>query len=225
MMKRMMFLTVVMTAAGLPYVMSTGSSWWTSLKSSMASSSGDASAAAAPAVSTGTAMTSAAPRYNGGPVPPPGAMGGGKGPPVEGYGTNDLREVINFNATPSWVMSRWPRVTVGLAELNMQGYRVPLVTGTRQDDLAGSLTYYFDENQQTKLIHFRGTTGDPRKLVGLVMSQYKLRPQETGDPSMQLYQVRWNGKPISQLEVHTAHVIRAAQPYSRYQVELALKRP
>ncbi len=222
MMKRLMFLTVMMTAAGLPYVMSSGSAWWTSLKSSFASSSGDSSTPASPAVSSGSAISTTAPRFGGMPAPP-GTPG--KVPPVEGYGTYDLREVINFNATPSWVMSRWPRVTVGLAELNMQGYRVTLVTGTRQDDLAGSLTYYFDENQQTKLIHFRGSTGDPRKLVALVMSQYNLLPQETGDPSMQLYQVKWNGKPISQLEVHTSRVIRASQPFSRFQVELALKRP
>ena len=93
------------------------------------------------------------------------SLGGAHQPskvPIEGYGTYDLGEVINFGATPSWIMTRWPRVTVGLAELDMQGYRVPLVTGTKYDDLAGSLTYYFDQDQRVKLIHFRGTTGDPR---------------------------------------------------------------
>jgi hypothetical protein len=116
-------------------------------------------------------------------------------------------------------------VTVGLADLDMQGYRVPLVTGTGYDDLAGSLTYYFDQNQQVKLIHFRGTTGDPRKLVALVMSQYKFLPQASGDPSLQLYQVKWNGKPISELQVHTADGLRASEPYSRFTVELAINRP
>ena len=49
-----------------------------------------------------------------------------------------------------------------LAELDVQGYRVPLVTGTSRDDLAGSLTYYFDKTHHVTHIHFRGTTGDPQ---------------------------------------------------------------
>ena len=68
--------------------------------------------------------------------------------PLEGVTARDLGEVIRFDGSPEWVMARWPRVTAGLANLDLQGYRVPLVSGTAQDDLAGSLTYYFDRNQQ-----------------------------------------------------------------------------
>lgn len=221
-MRRMAFLAVMSSAAVIPYLMSTGSEWWGSAKSYFASSPGEASGqSAAPAAFNGTVAT-AAHQFDRTLPALPGSVS--KAPPVEGYGAADLREVINFGATPAWVMARWPRVTVGLAELNLQGYRVPLVTGTRQDDLAGSLTYYFDENQQVRLIHFRGTTGDPRKLVALVMNDFKLRPQETGDPGLQLYQTKWNGKPTNELQVRTARIIRASQPYNRYSLELALKR-
>src|SRR5262249_25055653 len=107
----------------------------------------------------------------------------------------ELNEVVNFEASPSWVMARWPRVSAGLAELDLQGYRVSLITGTGEADVAGSLTYYFDKQQRVKRIGLRGTTGDPRPLVGLVTGQYHLTRQPTNDPSIWLYQEKWNGKP------------------------------
>jgi hypothetical protein len=137
----------------------------------------------------------------------------------------DLAEVLHFNGTPAWVMTRWPRVTAGLSHLDLQGYRVPLVTGTGESDVAGSLTYYFDHEQRVKFITFRGTTGDPRKLIGLVTQRYQLKPQESEDPGTSLYQVRWNGKPMSELRIRPARVVRADQPFARYEVELALMRP
>ena len=122
-------------------------------------------------------------------------------------------------------MARWPRVTSGLAELDLQGYRVPLVTGTAEDDLAGSLTYYFDKNQHVAFINFKGTTGNPRKLISLVMSRYRFLPQKTDDPGLALYQVKWNGQPQSELRIRTARVVRANQPHARYEIDLAMKRP
>lgn len=220
MLRKFMFSGVVMSAVVIPYVMSTGGEWWTVAKervAAMTQSSPKEAGAGNSQAATGA--------YPQGHSLAAAHLPGSRQVPVEGYGTMHLGEVINFNATPAWVMARWPRVTVGLAELDMQGYRVPLVTGTAQDDLAGSLTYYFDQEQRVLLIHFRGSTGDPRKLVSLVMSQYQMLPQATGNPSLQLYQVKWNGKPISELQVHTADVLRADEPYSRFSVELALKRP
>ncbi len=225
-MRKFMFSGVLMSAVAIPYAMSTGSQWWTTIKSNVASMS---QSSEQPADAT-PAKTASPPEFTAGSPTNYAQVASAPGRPahsvpIEGYGTYNLSEVINFGATPSWVMTRWPRVTVGLAELDMQGYRVPLVTGTRQDDLAGSLTYYFGTDQRVKLIHFRGTTGDPRKLIQLVMGQYKLLPQPTGDPSLQLYQVKWNGKPVSELQVHTAQVLRASDPFKRFRLELALKRP
>jgi hypothetical protein len=148
-----------------------------------------------------------------------------KGPKIEGQAVQDLNEILRFDGTPGWVMSRWPRVTAGLAELDLQGYRVPLVTGTGEQDLAGSLTYYFDKNQQMAYINFRGSTGDPRKLISLVTSRYSFLPQKTDDPGLALYQVRWNGQALSELRIRTSRIVRADQPHARYDIELAMKRP
>jgi len=201
-------------------MLSTSSDWWSSIKSRLSSSSTVATVATAG--NPGAAPDTQSSNFGGG-VALPGAPRS-KGP-IEGYGQYDLAELLRFDGSPAWVMQRWPRVTVGLAEPGLQGYRIPLVTGTAEDDLAGSLTYYFDQEQRVKLIHFRGTTGNPQKLIALVTQRFRLVRQPAGDPSLLLYQVKWNGKPTSELRVRTARVLRAAQPFTRFQVELALNRP
>ena len=214
MIKRFLFLSVMIAAVGVPYMMSASSDWWQSFTARFASPSN--SAAGTGALGTGGS-------FFGGGWPLAGSPG--RPVPIEGYGRYDLAEVLNFDGTPEWVMSRWPRVTVGLADPELQGYRIPLVTGTAEDDVAGSLTYYFDKDRRIKLIHFRGTTGNPNKLIGLVTSRYGFTRQPTSDPSLVLYQVKWNGKPTSELRIRTARILRASQPHARFQVELAMKRP
>lgn len=140
------------------------------------------------------------------------------------YHSVDLAEVLRFDVSTGWILSRWDRVSAGLADLDLQGYRVPLVTGTGYDDVAGSLTYYFDKQQKVQRITFRGTTGNPRKLVALVTNRYGLMRQATDDPAVFIYQANWNGKPESELRIKPARVVRADLPYARYQLELALRR-
>jgi hypothetical protein len=213
MFKRMFFLLIIMGAVGLPYLMSSSSSWWNT-SSPTPTNTGEAKG---PATASFAPSSPAATKN--------GSTAAAKPVAIEGFGAADLGEVLQFDGTPAWVMSRWPRVTAGLAELDLQGYRVPLVSGTSQGDLAGSLTYYFDKNQRISFITFHGTTGDPRKLVSLVASRYRLALQKTDDPSLSLYQLKWNGKPVSELRIRTARVVRADQPFARYEVDLALKRP
>ena len=71
-------------------------------------------------------------------------------------------------------MRCWPQVATGLGQLQLQGYRVPLVSGTTEGDVAGSLTYYFNAQQQLQRIAFQGNTGDPRNLIVLLRSRYQL---------------------------------------------------
>jgi hypothetical protein len=145
-------------------------------------------------------------------------------PPLEGAPTQDLAEIFRFDVSSGWVMSRWPRVSAGLAEIDSQGYRVPLVTGTAQDDLAGSLTYYFDRRQQVEKIVFRGGTGDPRRLVQMLTAKQDFKPVLANDPTLQLYQVKWNGDVLSELHVRPSRIVRADSPYTRYEVALLMRR-
>lgn len=136
----------------------------------------------------------------------------------------DLNQVMDFAVTPAWVLTQWPRVSASLAELDLQGYRVPLVTGTREDDLAGSLTYYFDQQQHVARITFTGTTGDPRRLIGLVTARFGFRADTSDDPAVVVYDVKWNNKPHSELRIRPVSIVRANEPRSRYQVELSVRR-
>ena len=150
----------------------------------------------------------------------PGAVGGVEGAPV-----HNLAEVLRFDVTPAWILWRWPRVSTGLAHLEFQGYRVPLVTGTAQSDLAGSLTYYFNRKQQLQRITFRGSTGDARTLVALLTARHKFTYRPTEDPGVFLYEaVSPAGQPSGVLRVTMAPVVKAKDPYRRFDVELEMER-
>jgi hypothetical protein len=147
-------------------------------------------------------------------------------PSLEGTQVRSLAEVLNFSVTPEWIMRRWPRVSTGLAQLQLQGYRVPLVTGTAESDLAGSLTYYFNPQQQVQRIAFHGTTGDARKLVAMLAAQYHLTRRLTNDPGLMVYEaVRPDGRPASACRIRSASIVQASDAYRRFDVELVLERP
>ena len=90
---------------------------------------------------------------------------------------NELAEVLRFDVSPDWVTQRWPRVSSVRSEQNLEGMRVALVTGTDLEDVAGSLTYYFDMMDRVVRISFQGQTGSDRQLVELVTKTYGLHPE------------------------------------------------
>jgi len=138
----------------------------------------------------------------------------------------NLDEVLRFDVTVDWVMQRWPRVSTGLPHLQLHGYRVPLVTGTAIGDVAGSLTYFFNARQQVQRITLRGTTGDPRVLIGLVTGRYHFARRLTNDPGVALYEaVDSNNQPAGALKIRSAGVIKSNQPYTRFEVDLVIDRP
>jgi hypothetical protein len=136
-----------------------------------------------------------------------------------------LQEVFRFDVTTAWVLGRWPRVSTGLAKLDLQGYRVPLVTGAAESDLAGSLTYYFNPKQRVQQITFVGTTGDARRLVMLLATKHGFVREITGDPGLLLYQAEERGQVISRLRIKPRRVIRSDRPHTRFDVDLVMQRP
>jgi len=159
--------------------------------------------------------------------PPPGISSQGPLGPmdlaVEGPPAVDIAEVFRFDVGMDWLISRWPHVTTRLADTELQGYRVPLVTGVREDDIAGSLTYYFDESQQVRRITFEGSTGDATRLVQLVTSRFQLDRETDKDAGLFAYRDRWSGDVVSYLHVRPAAVVRADDPHRRFHVSLSLK--
>jgi len=112
----------------------------------------------------------------------------------------DLAEVIRFDVPPAWVQQRWQRPLSVVSPENPEwtGLRVPLVSGTRPDDLAGSLTYYFTPKQYVRRISFQGTTQDPRRLIELLTSKYDFTAQPSQRADETLYQVQWRGQSVSE---------------------------
>jgi len=208
MLKKAFFLPVALLAAISPIAFFSGSEWWSKVTASLSSSTSDEAPGELGELDPG--------------VLPEGADAAGiAGAPVQDFG-----EVLRFDVTPDWVVRRWPRVSAGLAHLELQGYRVPLVTGTAEDDLAGALTYYFNPRQQVQRITFYGTTGDTSKLVALVTSRFGFARRLTNDASMFLFEIPGlGGRPGSSLWIRPARVLKASDSRRRFEVALVVERP
>ncbi|HTQ38707.1 MAG TPA: DUF6690 family protein [Pirellulales bacterium] len=213
------FLTLVVlgAAVGVPYAASN----WSKLKASVF---GDTSANS----STGTLQPISANDF---PSQLPGATPAGVplvpgiNPQIDELPLVDLPDAFRWDVTPQWVMSRWPRVSSGLPGDNLQGLRVALISGLRMDDVAGSLTYYFNASQKCAKITFSGTTGDPQRLTALLVDRYGFKPFTSTDPGMVQYQIRWNGAPTSTLTVRPAAIVRTSSPLERYLVQISITDP
>lgn len=144
-------------------------------------------------------------------------------PQLVGTPVSDLREVMRFDITPQWVISRFARVSTVLSDLQLEGLRVPLVTGIRADDLAGTLTFYFDRADKLQRLTIHGFTGDPQRLVALMTGQYGL--EHTPSLEAGVYTKRWNGMPVHFLRLTHAPVVYADAVHQKYTVFLELNQP
>ncbi len=215
-MTRKLALTLLLgLAMGVPYLLHTG-------KLELASWGGGDSnqGSGTPNTSIGNLLTIAGETREGAAAD--GSDGAHPGALLSGPEVGDLETVFRFSATPEWIMQHWSRVSV-LEIDSMRGFRVPVVSGMQLDDVAGSLTYCFDDNNRLQRISFRGATGDPRRLEQLVSSSFGLKPQAS--PGAGLYLARWNGLPTSFLKIENTGVVRADSPYSRYAVRMEINRP
>ncbi|MDA8744239.1 hypothetical protein N9N28_06360 [Rubripirellula amarantea] len=144
-------------------------------------------------------------------------------PKLAGIQVDDLRQVMRFDISPSWVLSHFARVSTVLADLNLEGLRVPVVTGTRADDLAGTITYYFDSRGKLQRLTVHGFTGDPSKMVQIVTRDYGLQSEPTLEAGV--YTKRWNGRPMHFLRLTHAPVVYSDAVHQKYTVFMELNQP
>lgn len=144
-------------------------------------------------------------------------------PSLVGGKVNDLRDVMRFDVTPDWVLQRFSRVTTVLADTRLEGMRVPIVTGTRPDDIAGTLSYYFDGNGRLQRVTLHGFTGDPERLVSVMKEYYEM----DREPSLEagVFTKRWNGEPVHFLRMTHAPVVYSDAVHQKYTVFLELNQP
>jgi hypothetical protein len=133
-----------------------------------------------------------------------------------------IEQAFRFDLTPQWVTSRWPRVSTILGDPDQLGMRVALVTGTRPDDVAGSLTYFFDQHHHLQRITFEGLTRDPRRLLAAVVTPYGLKSQPTTDAAH--YIAGDPANPTSEVLVQHLPVLVADSEAARAEVSVDLRR-
>jgi hypothetical protein len=139
--------------------------------------------------------------------------------------TYSIAEVLRMDVSKEWVYQRWPRKSTALADLDLFGVRVPLVTGTQLYDLAGSLTYYFGGDGRVKKITFTGRTGDTTQLAAIAHQRFGLQAQPTPIAGEQLLQYRNGDDVLSELRTSPAPVLWASTPHESFAVELVLQDP
>ncbi len=140
-------------------------------------------------------------------------------------GFHPMEQVLRMDVNKQWVYQQWERKSTGLADPGLFGVRVPLVTGTGMNDIAGSLSYYFNEQGQVDRIRFKGTTADTNRVIGLAMHQYGLQWQTPRVPGEQLLQARAGDEVVSQLRTFPEPVLWTNKPHGSFGVEMELNRP
>ena len=137
-------------------------------------------------------------------------------------GSTTFGELFQFGYSPQWIARQWPRVSSQVKE-GLTGMRVALVSGTTLDDVAGSLTYYFDPHQQPRRVRFFGTTGDPSRFVSFLTTNFGFQPEPSLGGGM--FARHENGQLVSVLRLRQSPVVHHSKPLERYLVQLELNRP
>ena len=132
-------------------------------------------------------------------------------------------QLFRFDITTAHILSSWSRVTANLWEDGFEGMRVAVVSGTNPQDVVGSLTYYFDQQQVLQRIRFQGYTGDHTHLLAGLVQAYKLKsePHLGGG----LYVTRWNKQPTIVVRIQHGTVVRFENALQRMRIDLELNRP
>lgn len=136
---------------------------------------------------------------------------------------HDLRDVLRFDITADWVTARFTRVSTVLADTHLEGLRVPLVTGIGTNDLAGTITYYFDYSGKLQRVMLHAITGDVSTVVSTMTQYYGLQTEPSLDAGV--YTKRWNALPVHFLRVSRAPIVYRDALHHKYTVFVELNQP
>ncbi len=217
--RTLLFVVVLIVAAGAPYLIT---------KSQQLVDSGEDGGLQ----SIWTRMTGAAAESVGGSQNPVTPLSEEKDPSLPGRGVDtktsgpigySVADLLRFDIRPNWVMQTWNLVTSDLPESSLTGMRVPVVTGTEPTDFAGSLTYYFGKNQQVERMKLHGFCEDPSGVMSLAQQRFALRQYAAqGSPTYLAY---FGDQPISIMRIIHAPNRESGDASKRYEIDLELNLP
>ena len=145
--------------------------------------------------------------------------------PLEGRKNLPLSELLNWGISKEWIYQGWARKSTGLADPGLFGIRVPVVTGGGMTDVAGALSYYFDNAGQLQRIRLHGRTADTTELVRLATSQFGMQPQLSSTPGEQKFVSMERKKVRSELRTIPEGVLWSTSPHGSFVVDLEVNRP
>lgn len=136
-----------------------------------------------------------------------------------------LEQALDWSVTRNWVYRHWARKSTGLADPNLFGVRVPLVTGAGMTDVAGSLSYYFDRDGVLQRIRLSGRTADTSRIVHLAASRFGMQPRQPHSAGDQLLQAVEGGKLRGELRTRPEGTLWATSPHTSFDVRFEATRP
>ncbi len=145
--------------------------------------------------------------------------------PLEGVYGRSLGELLNWGITKEWVYRNWDRKSTGLADPQLFGIRVPVVTGAAMTDVAGSLSYYFDAQGVLQKIRLHGRSADTTQLVRLAAERFRMSRRTSLSPGDQLFQSVEKNRLRSELRTRPESVLWGTTPHSSFVVDMEVNRP
>ncbi|MEQ8848840.1 DUF6690 family protein [Botrimarina sp.] len=161
-------------------------------------------------------------------APPPEGPGGkiyGRHASLTGPAGISLADALNWNITKNWVYTHWDRKSTGLSDPQLFGVRVPIVTGAGMTDVAGAVSYYFDNAGTLQKIRLKGRTADTSRLVYLATTAFGMAPRTSAAPGEQLYQAFDGDRLKGELRTRPEGVLWGASPHESFDVAFEATRP
>ena len=141
---------------------------------------------------------------------------------AEGGQISSFNKIFQCGAPRSWVQRTYDDASRTMDQ-QREGLRVTLVTGEKLEDLAGSLTYWFDRQGQVERITFQGVTGNPAKLVSFAHRSHKMVARRCERDAIFVRDGK-NG-PLHLLHISRLPFVNVQTQYGRYEITLELNQP
>ena len=141
---------------------------------------------------------------------------------ADGGQISSFNRIFQCGAPRSWVQRTYDDASRTMDQ-QREGLRVTLVTGDRLEDLAGSLTYWFDRQGRVERIRFQGVTGNPAKLVSFANRSHKMVAR--GCERDAIFVRDGKNGPLHLLHISRLPFVNVQTQFGRYEVTLELNRP